>query len=320
MIYLIVSLVLSGLLALFVSFRDPKRLNRFPNAFPFSAFTDFGLVYQHRSGFVSQKLHKLHMKHPIIRVAPDSLSLCLSSPDAIRKLYGHSTPCVKGGLYETISPAGSPKSLLDEVNKTAHSQKRRVLSHAFATRNLETWQHKVNDKVDRLFCQFDRICDSASEKGLAVVNFTKWANLFTIEAIADIALSQELGCIERGDDAVSVQMPTGEKKEVHYIESLHADRRASSTFVWSSRWFRLIKMVLSNLPGFYGSQWRKGADFVVMLRYFTKRRVQRFDEGEDLDDLVASLLQDKNGRPRDTAIGEIDAEVSLFCKSYSGVE
>ncbi|KAF7554290.1 hypothetical protein G7Z17_g3038 [Cylindrodendrum hubeiense] len=192
-------------------FWDARKLQRFPNQNCLSGITNFGYIIERCRGFRSRNLHEIHKVHPVVRVGPDTLSF--STPEAIRAIYGHSTKCVKGDMYS--ASAGPHASILDAVDKDEHAQKRRGLSHAFATRNIETWEFKVVDKVQRLVGQFDRICDEAAVSTNAVtatVDYSWWVNLFTIEAIVDIALSYRLGCIERGNDLVLALTPSGQKK------------------------------------------------------------------------------------------------------------
>jgi benzoate 4-monooxygenase len=39
------------------------------------------------------------------------------------------------------------------VDRGDHNRKRRMLSHAFATRNLERWEFKIADKIGKLITQ-----------------------------------------------------------------------------------------------------------------------------------------------------------------------
>lgn len=292
---------------------DPKELRRFPNHNALSGITNLGYIIERCRGFRSENLQKKHEYNPIVRTGPNSLSF--SSPDAIRAIYGHSTTCVKGDMY--AAPAGPHASLLDVISKEDHARKRRYMSHALATRNLETWEFKVANKVGKLLRQFDRICEqnaSSNSTTPAVVDFRKWTNLFTIEAIVDIALSHELGCLDRGDDYVKITTADGKEKKVRYIECLHAGKRATSTLVWSTGWFRLFRRVLTNLPGWFRSQWSKGRDFDAMVHHLTRVRTERHRNGEELDDIIRCVIEDKNGEVRDLHTGEIEAEVSVLRK------
>ncbi|KAH7268656.1 cytochrome P450 [Fusarium solani] len=295
---------------------DPQNLRRFPSHNALSGITNLGYIIERCRGFRSRYIHEAHKKHNIVRIGPNSLSF--SSPEAIRSIYGHSTNCIKGDMY--AAPAGPHASLLDVINKEAHARKRRYMSHALATRNLETWEHKVVDKVRRLIRQFDRICDeaaSATNTKTGTLDFRKWANLFTVEAIADIALSHKLGCLDRGDDQVTITTADGNEKRIKYIECLHASKRATSTLVWATSWFRFLRTVLTLLPGWFRSQWLKGSQFDDMVHHLTRVRVERHRTGETLDDIVHCLIADKNGELRGLDIGEIEAEVGVLLDAGS---
>ncbi|KAI1394589.1 hypothetical protein F4819DRAFT_262168 [Hypoxylon fuscum] len=174
---------------------DSKKLRRFYNQNILSGVSNLGYIIERCRGFRSRNLNEVHKKHSIVRIGPNSLSF--STTSAIRSIYGHSTPCTKGDMY-TVQ-AGSHSNITDAVNKSEHARKRRLLSHTFATRNLEQWEFKVADKVQRLVHQFDRICEDAAAAAAsrcAIVDWRKWVNLFTVDAIADIVLSHSLGCID----------------------------------------------------------------------------------------------------------------------------
>ncbi|KAL6362875.1 hypothetical protein LRP88_04189 [Fusarium phalaenopsidis] len=172
----------------------------------------------------------------------------------------------------------------------------------------------------RLIRQFDRICDeaaSATNTKTGTLDFRKRANLFTVEAIADIALSHKLGCLDRGDDQVTITTADGNEKRIKYIECLHAGKRATSTLVWATSWFRFLRTVLTLLPGWFRSQWLKGSQFDDMVHHLTRVRVERHRTGETLDDIVYCLIADKNGELRGFDIGEIEAEVGVLLDAGS---
>lgn len=205
---------------------DKKNFRRYPNQNLISGITNTGYILERLGGVRSRRLHRVHEKHSIVRVGPNSLSL--SSPQAIRDIYGHATTCIKGDMYWLL--AGDHFNVLNVVDKTEHARKRRYMANVFATRNLDTWEHKIANKIERLVRQFDAVCAKlvGNDGSDAVVDFRKWSNLFTIEAIADIAISRHLGCLENGNDTVVINSPEGHQKRVKYIESLHSDRRATS--------------------------------------------------------------------------------------------
>lgn len=306
----LVALMLFLLEPFITYFWDAKKLRRFPNATFLSGISDFGYIIQRYRKFRSKEIHQTHLRHPVVRVGPNTISF--STPDAIKAIYGHNTSCVKGGTY--VTAAGAHPSLLDVVDKEDHARKRRILSHAFATRNLEQWEFKVTDKVQKLIAQFDRICRENENTG--TVDFRKWSNLFTIEAITDIALSHHLGCLSQGHDSVSIITEDGRTKTVNYIDCLHSGRRATSMLIWSTKWFSSLRFVLKRLPGFFQTQWQKGQGFDEMVQYLVRCRLQRYKNGEELEDFVGCLFQDKHGEERNLEIGEIEAEVATLCKCF----
>ncbi|KAI5464250.1 cytochrome P450 [Mariannaea sp. PMI_226] len=296
--------------------KDPKEFRRFPNLNCIAGITNIGYIYERSRGFRSRTLHEVHKVHPVVRVGPNSLSF--STPAAIKAIYGHASPCFKGDSYVAI--AGPRMSILDSVDKGDHARKRRLLSHAFATRNLVQWEFKVVDKTQRIIAQFDRICDDASttyNSDPAIVDFRKWSNLFTVDAVLDIALSHPLGCLDRGDDCVTIKTPAGAEKPFNYIKSLHAGRRATSTVSWAPTWFRFLRFTLEKMPGFFRTQWKFGEDFDELVRQMTRKRIERFHNGEKLDDLVECLLADKEGNARNLDVDEVAAEVTVFMDAGS---
>lgn len=290
---------------------DKKKFRRFPNQNLISGITNLGYIIERLGGFRSRRLHRVHEKHSIVRIGPNSLSF--SSPQAIRDIYGHATTCIKGDMYRLL--AGNHFNVLNVVDKTEHARKRRYMANVFATRNLDTWEDKVADKIQRLVKQFDAVCArSAARNDVldAVIDFRKWTNLFTVEAIADIAISRHLGCLENGNDTVVINNPKGQQKRISYINSLHSERRATSAIIWANAWFPVWRHVLKYVPGFFRSNWRQGQDFDELVNFLAEEKVQRYNNGEDLDDLVRSILQNKEGVTRGLDIGEVKAELSNF--------
>ncbi|KAI8227656.1 hypothetical protein K4K54_002781 [Colletotrichum sp. SAR 10_86] len=311
MITILLSLTLVLLIfePLITYLRDKKRLRRFPNATFFSGISNIPFMILRYRGFRSKEVHRAHQRHPVLRLGPNTISF--SSPAAIRAIYGHATPCAKGGSYEnTLTPHAG---LIEVIDKQDHAAKRRILSNAFATRNLEQWEFKVADKVRRLTQRFDHAC---ADKGLAVVDFRKWANLFTVEAIVDIALSQRLGCLERGDDLVRITTSDGGEKTVPFIEGLHAPRRALSMIVWSP-WCRRVKPVLESFSALFSTGRQLGEDFNDLLECLVKERVRKHETGEGLDDLATCLFQDKAGQARNLQFAAIQGQMSTLLDAGS---
>ncbi|KAL9067843.1 MAG: hypothetical protein Q9157_006676 [Trypethelium eluteriae] len=229
-------------------------------------------------------------------------------------------------MYETAR-AGGHANLLSATDRGEHAVKRKRLAAAFAARHLAGWEEKVRDKCERLVRELDARCAGGkggfgeSEKGDGRevggwVDFRLWFNLFTIEAIADIALSERLGVIEAGDDVVEVWDEKGTMRKVKYIDAVHGIGRAIAPIVWSKDGYAVLKWLSKWFEG-PRQQWANFANFGDMLQHLVRKRLRRYEAGEDCDDFVKCLLEDKEGQPLSLSTGEIAAEVSVFLDAGS---
>ncbi|XEV01568.1 hypothetical protein FSHL1_006855 [Fusarium sambucinum] len=115
--------------------------------------------------------------------------------------------------------------LTDLLNKGKYSRKRRLLSAAFATRNLEKWEFKVRYTTQRLLDAFDTRCTAPLKPNTdpdpddLTVDFNKWINLWTIEAINYIALSAKMTLLDTGTDEVIAEKPDGRLYPARYRQA-----------------------------------------------------------------------------------------------------
>ncbi|KAL9095749.1 MAG: hypothetical protein Q9165_002181 [Trypethelium subeluteriae] len=322
-------LLLSNLLLTYLL--DPHHLRHHPPIHPLAPLTN--LAYIHHLLRLPPSLprtfalHRAHAAHPILRLGPNSLSF--RSPDSIRDIYGHSSPCTKADMYETAR-GGGHANILSATDRGVHAVKRKRLAAAFAARNLEGWEGKVRDKCERLVRELDARCGSSSggKAGIAGweaveereaggwVDFRLWFNLFTVEAIADIALSERLGVIEAGDDVVEVQDEKGVTREVKFIDAVHGIGRAIAPIVWSKDAFGTLKWLSKWFEG-PRRQWTNLANFGDIVQHLVRKRLHRYEAGKDCGDFVKCLLEDKEGQPLNLSVGEIAAEVSVFLDAGS---
>lgn len=286
-------------------FYDAKGLRRFPNQNFLSGFSNIGLVYERLAPYRTANLYEAHKQHPIIRIAPSWISF--RDVKAIKDIYGHSSTCLKGDMYAALQ--GSHANLVTVVNKRDHARKRKFLSNAFATRNLLTWEYKVADKVKRLMRQFDNYAEA---DGWATLDFQRWANLFTVEAISDIGMSYNLGLLEAGNDIVTVA-DKGESVQYPFIESLHGQNRPASILVWPTAWYSTLRK-LSTLAPWFRSQFESGGHYAQIIHHMVAHRMAR--QGEKLDDFFHSLMEDRHGRLNLLDLGEIEAEVNVISEYF----
>ncbi|KAB8204508.1 Cytochrome P450 [Aspergillus parasiticus SU-1] len=303
-----------------VYFYDPKGLRRYPNQNILSPFTNLAYVWERSDNFRTRRLYRQHQKYPIIRTGPATISF--GSVEAINDIYGHGTPCLKYETYQMT--AGSHSNILNVIDRDEHSRKRRMLSNAFATRNLEQWEFKISDKVERLLKQLDQRCTPVlSEVNPAAaqdfnIEWRLWSNLFTIEAIADIALSENLGMLESGCDTIRVANSEGLGARIlRFLQSLHGGARISSRFVGAPDWFPFLKTATKFFVPSIRQQWEHGQNFGTIVSYLVGKRLRRGDSGDNLDDFLACLIQDRLGKPRSLDRGEIEAEINILLDAGS---
>jgi cytochrome P450 len=301
-------------------FRDPKSLRRYPNLSFWSGITDLCFVAEAHNGFRSRTLYEAHKESPVIRIGPNSLSY--SDPRAIKDIYGHNTKCIKDLMYSEL--AGTHYHLADVIDKPEHARKRKVLSSAYAIKNLEGWEHKVADMTGRLVKAFDALCTEPLSKGQIrpkaedlTVDYRMWGNLFTVAAIANIGLSEDLGFLDNGSDLITAERMDGSIHQVHFRQCLHATAWAQSNLVWAYGWYNTLIKISKLVSPRYREMWRLNEDWNDIVLHRATSRLKRHQAGEKLDDFFSALMEDKNGTPNNLEWGEIVAEISIMMNAGS---
>jgi len=288
--------------------RDENGLRKYPAMNILAGYTNLAFMVLSHRGFRSKELQEMHAKgNPVIRTGPNSLSY--SDPQAIRDIYGHNSKCLKDEQYQIFS--GSHYHLADVVDKHDHAQKRRVLSSAYALKNLEDWEYKVADTTMRMLNQFDQRCNGET------VGYRCWTNFFALDAIAFIGLSKRLGFLVNGNDRCLSMRPDGSTHEVNYRECLYATSRAQSGLGWSYRWYKHIVALSKWLSPWYNRLWKLNEDWDGIYLNLATERLQRYNAGEKLDDFFEALMHDKNGVPHNLEWGEMLAEISVMMNAGS---
>lgn len=238
-------------------------------------------------------------------------------------MYGHNTKCLKDIFYTVLS--GTHYHLADVVDKPEHARKRKVLSSAYALKNLEKWEHKVADKTERLIRGFDARCTAPLPKEYTrpnpkdlTVDYRSWTNFFTLDAIADIGLSERLGFLDAGNDKVVAERMDGSLHEVNYRDCLHATARAQSGLVWAYEWYPQLQKISSIMSKQYRKMWKLNKDWNDIALHRATRRLKKYQAGEKLDDFFTALMEDKEGNPNNLEWGEIVAEISIMMNAGSG--
>lgn len=273
--------------------------------------------------FHTQRLHEALMENPVIRVGPNWLSF--GSSRAVKDIYGYQSKCLKAAIYDSLQGGG--KHLVNIVDRSEHSNRRRMVAIAYAPKNIEAWEPDVAKIIHTLVEQMDRICTAplnhASQKP-RVEDLTfegvHWSNLFTFEAVVKLGLSKDLGFMEAGNDIVEITDPDGTVRKVSAYTSLHGGSRATSTLVWDTENFPLLKKLSNTLSTKYRKNWQHGADWRAIVTKLTMERKDRYKKGEILDDLFQPMMEDKTGSEPDIhdqdRIAEVDQMSKILCGIY----
>ncbi|KAB2571862.1 Benzoate 4-monooxygenase [Lasiodiplodia theobromae] len=305
---------------IYLYFSDPKGLRRYPNFSPLARITNIPYMIESASGERSKRLTALHKKHPVLRVGPNALSY--GDVRAIKDIYGHGTKCLKDDMY--VLQSGTHFHLADVIDKGEHARKRKVLSSAYAIKNLEEWEYKIADKVQRLVHAFDARCTAPlppggrpDEKELTV-DYRRWTNFFTMDAIVDIGLSERLGCLDRGDDVVASEAVDGKITMVPYIDAVQGQLTAQSHLVWAYGWYRALHRLARWLSPKYRRWIAVGDHFDGIVLHQVRNRMRRYEAGEEkLEDFFQALMETKDGVPQMLPLGEINAECSIMLNAGS---
>ncbi|KAJ9654566.1 hypothetical protein H2198_006381 [Neophaeococcomyces mojaviensis] len=306
---------------LFTYFRDPKKLRRFQNMSLFSGITNIPFIMVAHGGHRSEYLLKRHRETGAgaLRIGPQHISY--SDPRAIKYIYGHGTKCAKDDSY--VVTAGTHFHLADVVDKADHARKRKILSSAYALKNLEEWEYKVADKVERLIAQFDKRC-TAPLKDQRIphpqdlnVNYRAWTNFFAIEAIADIGLSEKLGFLDRGDDMCDALNTDGTRFKAPFRDSLYISNEKTSWLVHSYGWYKFFDRLTPYMWGTYkrAAKASRNWDGIHLAR--SQARLDAYRRGERYDDFFQAMLEDKAGKPNNMQWGEMDAEINIMLNAGS---
>lgn len=215
-------------------------------------------------------------------------------------------------MYDILS--GSHFHLADVIDRAHHAQKRKVLSSAYAIKHLEQWEDKIADKIERVVKHFDQTaatCTNTTSSPEAQVDYRAWTNFFTMDAIADIGLSQSLGFTDAGSDETNCEELDGTLRRANYRD-LHEQLTVQSHIVWSYSFYRALTKITRLWPS-YNKMWKTGASYDGIVLHQARKRFQRYQRGEKLDDFFQSLMEGKDGQIHNLEWGEIVAELSIMC-------
>ncbi|KAK7888077.1 hypothetical protein LTR67_008954 [Exophiala xenobiotica] len=284
-------------------FHDPKKLRRFP-APSVAGFTNLWMMFQQYNHNRALSTHAAHEKlGKIVRVGPNHISFV--GRQATKDIYGHGTPAQKDKFY--ISFTGTHESSLDVTDRNMHSEKRKRLAAAFAQKRIADMEHLVVEDIQRLLVRFDKAVDTQE-----LINVRWYINMLLFDLTGDLVFSQNLGCVERGDDLMQAQKLDGTKYWTKPANALRNSLRIGSTMGWNPTLFPWLKRLT-----WWHEGWKGGADFTAIVLHMVRTRLEREKEGVEFNDFFKSLVWDRNGDPLGLEIGEMVAECGLLLNAGS---
>ncbi|KAF1929764.1 benzoate 4-monooxygenase cytochrome P450 [Didymella exigua CBS 183.55] len=231
--------------------------------------------------------------------------------------------------FMILAHTGARSTFLEKLHRKTsmaityeHARKRKTLSSAYAIKNLEGWEHKVADKTQRLIKHIDTCCTAPLAPGGLPesedvnLDYRKWINFFTLDAIADIGLSEKLRFLDQGTSTATGRKTDGTTYQCDLRPALYQTARKQSLPIWSYERYSIINKIVNIIP-FYRRMDNYAKEWDGISNELAWRRLQRYRAGEKSDDFFQALMEDKNGSPNNLEWGEIVAEVSIMLNAGS---
>jgi hypothetical protein len=138
------------------------------------------------AGFRTLTIHELHRKYgPTVRIAPNELSFANS--ECVKEIYGQQTSFFKAQIYESMSVP--PFGIFSLRTKDEHSQRRRLLSHAFAQSTLFETEPLIKIHVAKVIEHVKR----GAQKPLDAMYLFR---SFAFDIAGDLFIGQSFGALD----------------------------------------------------------------------------------------------------------------------------
>lgn len=142
-----------------------------------------------------RQLYTLHQKQGnFIRIGSNDLSI--SHPKATQAIYGLGSKCFKSDSYDLTRPLVSLQSTRDD---DLHSERRRVWSAAFGTRNIRDYVERMVQSRELLVKAIEDSCGTS-------MDVTKWFSLYGFDTMGELAFGRSFGMLESGREHKAVKL------------------------------------------------------------------------------------------------------------------
>jgi len=176
----------------------------------------------------------------------------------------------------------------NKLRKHDHARKQKTLSSAYAIENLEGWEHKVTEKIQRLIKHMDTCCTTplapgelSRPKGVNL-DHRKCTNFFTLDVIASIGLCRKLGFLDQGNSMVTGRKTDGMTYQCDLRPALYQTARRHSLLIWPYKWYFTINKLVDVFP-FYRHMANYSKEWNIIPKELAHRPMQRYGAGEKSD-------------------------------------
>ena len=117
--------------------------------------------------------------------------------------------------------------------------------------------------------------------------------------------------LDKGTDIVTAQKPYGTLYEAPYRHAQNETSKTQATFILDYDHYFLLEKLSKLIPK-WRRVWQDAAPWNDVVYHQAAVRLQRYMNGESVDDFFSALMEDKSGRPNNLEWGDIVAEVSAI--------
>ncbi|KIX06969.1 uncharacterized protein Z518_04945 [Rhinocladiella mackenziei CBS 650.93] len=140
------------------------------------------------AGNRTMTIHRLHQRYgSTVLIGPDEISL--SDISNVKDLYGQQTSFMKAPVYTSLTMP--PNGVFSMRDKTAHSQRRRLLSHAFSQSNLQECEPLIQNQIQKLA----GVMQNHADRPIDMLN---WFRLTAFDVVGELFLGQSFGGLDSG--------------------------------------------------------------------------------------------------------------------------
>lgn len=257
---------------------------------PFLArWTPLWLAYQARRGLRYLAVDDLHKKYgPVVRISPNHISV--ADKDAISAVYAHGNGASdKSPYYDAFK--GMKASVFSTRDRREHSQKRRVLSHAFSSVFLMDRIPCIQKAVESFVEKMDKLCETKDE-----VDVQEWFHYLTFDILGMMAFGEPMGMLAKGSDTVLVTSADGSTTEAHAITLVNQREHLSSVLGLVPSWMAPLSKFLPD--PFFSVADESSKNLVGLADVKVKRRLED-PTSQGYDDVLSRLIDACEGDGKD---------------------